>query len=71
MECKNCGYENAPLKKTCENCHKVLVGNCQNNVTGEYGYRTEDGEFITQIFYCQGCGEKWDTKLKAIQCCIY
>lgn len=45
MKCKNCGHENAPLKKSCEQCGKILEGYCINNMTGEYGIRDKEGIF--------------------------
>ena len=45
MKCKNCNHENAPLKKVCERCRKVLAGECINNVTGQLGIRNSDGSF--------------------------
>ena len=45
MRCKKCGTENAPLKKCCDTCGAFLAGYTINNVTGEYGYRDEDGKF--------------------------
>lgn len=45
MECKNCGCDNAPLKRSCERCGKILEGYCINNITGNYGYRHADGSF--------------------------
>lgn len=45
MKCKHCNTENAPLKKICSNCNKILEGYCFNNVTGNYGYRNSDGTF--------------------------
>ena len=47
MICKNCGENNAPLKKVCVVCGKFLVGKCVNNVTGELGYRDSEGLFHT------------------------
>lgn len=47
MKCKHCGTENAPLKKQCNSCGKILEGECVNNVTGEMGYRNSDGSFTT------------------------
>lgn len=46
MICKKCSTENAPIKKTCSNCHSILVGNTINNVTGEIGFRNKKGLFI-------------------------
>ena len=46
MKCKKCGQENAPLKKTCTECHAFLEGRAINNMTGETGYRTAEGGFI-------------------------
>jgi hypothetical protein len=45
MKCKKCGTDNAPLKKCCESCGKILDGSCINNVTGRAGYRNADGSF--------------------------
>lgn len=45
MECPKCGADNAPLKKTCQNCGAVLSGWTRNNVTGEFGFRNPDGTF--------------------------
>ena len=47
MRCKKCGENNAPLKKTCSNCHAFLEGKTINNVTGEIGYRHADGSFTS------------------------
>lgn len=46
MRCKKCGTDNAPLKKSCTECHSFLVGRAINNMTGEIGTRTADGDFI-------------------------
>lgn len=43
MKCKNCGVNNAPVKKCCSNCGKFLEGGCINNVTGKRGRRNADG----------------------------
>lgn len=43
MNCKNCGTDNAPLKKVCTNCQQFLEGRTINNVTGQRGYRHADG----------------------------
>ena len=45
MICKKCGADNAPIKKCCASCGSFLVGMTINNVTGEYGYRGDDGLF--------------------------
>lgn len=45
MRCTKCKTDNAPLKKTCENCGSILSGPTINNVTGEYGIRNNDGSF--------------------------
>ena len=45
MKCKNCGTDNAPLKKCCISCGKILEGLCINNMTGKPGYRNADGTF--------------------------
>ena len=45
MACKNCGRDNAPLKKCCEFCGAFLEGRTINNVTGKPGYRNADGSF--------------------------
>ena len=43
MECKRCGADNPPAKRTCMECGAILEGYTVNNVTGEYGYRGSDG----------------------------
>ena len=45
MECKRCGADNPPAKKTCMECGAILEGYTFNNVTGEFGYRGGDGEW--------------------------
>ena len=45
MKCSYCGTEVPSAKKTCPNCGKVMSGFVVNNVTGEYGYRDENGMF--------------------------
>lgn len=45
MICEKCGKSNAPIKKCCANCWSFLSGMTINNVTGEYGYRGDDGLF--------------------------
>lgn len=51
MICKECGKDNSPLKKTCSNCGAFLEGRTINNVTGKWGYRTADGDFIPDKQY--------------------
>ena len=46
MTCKHCGASNSDLKKTCSNCGAILEGRTINNVTGKWGYRTNEGDFI-------------------------
>lgn len=45
MICNYCGREVPDAKKTCPHCGSVMTGFIINNVTGEYGYRDEDGKF--------------------------
>lgn len=45
MRCKNCGTDVPSAKKCCPNCGKVMSGFTVNNVTGEYGYRDDNGYF--------------------------
>ena len=45
MECKRCGADNPPAKRTCMECGAILEGYTFNNVTGEFGYRGGDGEW--------------------------
>ena len=46
MICNHCVREVPDAKKTCPHCGEYLWGWTFNNVTGEYGYRNEDGSFI-------------------------
>lgn len=46
MTCKQCGTDNGDLKKTCSNCGAFLEGRIINNVTGKWGYRTNEGDFV-------------------------
>lgn len=45
MKCTKCRTDNAPAKKTCENCGTILSGVTINNVTGQKGVRNPDGSF--------------------------
>lgn len=45
MRCNHCGREVPDVKKTCPYCGSFMVGCTANNVTGEYGYRDENGMF--------------------------
>ncbi len=58
MKCSNCGREVADVKKTCPYCGKFLTGFTVNNVTGEYGYRDENGNF-TPYFKFEKKESKW------------
>lgn len=45
MRCSYCGRDVPDAKKTCPYCGSFMVGYTINNVTGEYGYRDENGMF--------------------------
>lgn len=60
MICSYCGREVADVKKTCPYCGEVLTGWTMNNVTGELGYRNEDGSF-TPFFKKVRKETMWDT----------
>ena len=47
MKCNNCGKDNPPVKKCCQQCGDILEGTTLNNVTGEPGYRGGDGVFYS------------------------
>jgi len=47
MKCAKCGTENGECRKCCYSCGSFLEGWALHNVTGEYGYRTSDGYFLT------------------------
>lgn len=51
MKCIICKHDNAPLKKTCEECGGVLSGTTINNVTGQQGFRNLDGSFTPGMKY--------------------
>lgn len=60
MICNNCGREVADVKKTCPYCGEYLTGWTVNNVTGELGYKNEDGSFTP---FCKKVRKetRWDT----------
>lgn len=72
MICKKCRADNAPIKKCCARCGSFLVGMTINNVTGEYGYRGDDGLFYdSEEEYNTKKNEpkpKRDSRPKCLQC---
>lgn len=73
MECKHCEKKNAPLKKVCVSCYKILEGYCVNNVTGKSGYRNADGTFsvtkddlVIQTFRAGGKGGQNQNKIESV-----